>query len=122
MIKSDSFIAARHSGGMRRRPRGRCVSAISATRTRGARSGVLGDGAGLEAAAAAVDAQRAPALVDPDLLQVRAEPPPSGDHRVAPRVPERGLLSAAVTDLGHRRSVMVAAGTQLARRSRTSAE
>ena len=62
----------------------------------------LDDLVGLQAARAHVDAARAPAVVDLHLLQVGVETAPGGDHRVAPGVPERGPLAAAVTDLGHR--------------------
>src|SRR5919112_5004109 len=65
--------------------------------------GVLRDLVALQAARADVDAPGAAAVVDPDLLQVRVEAAPGGDHRVASGVPERGTLAAAVTDLGHRR-------------------
>src|SRR5687768_1320171 len=61
---------------------------------------VLGDLPGLEAARADVDALRAPVLIDADLLEVRVEAAPGGDHRVASRVPERRTLPAGVTDLG----------------------
>jgi len=56
----------------------------------------------LQAAGADVDPSRAAVVVDPDLLQVRVEAPPGGDHRVAARVAERGALAAAEADLGHR--------------------
>src|SRR6188472_1011048 len=61
----------------------------------------LDDLVGLQTARADVDATGAPAIVDPHLLQVGVETAPGGDHRVAPGVPERGPLAAAVTDLGH---------------------
>ena len=61
----------------------------------------LDDLAGLQAPRADVDAAGAPAVVDSDLLEVRIEAAPGRDHRVAPRVSERGTLAAAVADLGH---------------------
>ena len=68
----------------------------------GRRSERLGDLAGLQAARADVDAPRRLADEDPDLLQVRVEAAPGGDHRVAAAVAERRALAAAVTYLGHR--------------------
>jgi PAS domain S-box-containing protein len=63
----------------------------------------LGHLVGLQAARADVNAPRPAArILDADLLQVRVEAPPGGDHRVTPRVAERGALAAAVADLGHR--------------------
>ena len=68
----------------------------------------LGDLVGLEAASADVGADLAPLVDDPDLLQVRIEAAPGGDHRVASGVAERRSLAAAVTYLGHQESCMVA--------------
>src|SRR4051795_2548572 len=60
----------------------------------------LRDLAGLQAARADIDAARRLADDDPDLLEVRVEPPPRRHHRVAAVVAEGGALPAAVTDLG----------------------
>src|SRR5918992_5286310 len=64
-------------------------------------SGGLGHLVRLQAAAADVDAPRGAVVVDSNLLEVRVEAPPGGDHRVRSRVPERGLLTAVPADLGH---------------------
>src|SRR6476620_12769333 len=64
-------------------------------------SGGLDDLVRLQAASADVNPAGARAVLNPDLLQVRVEAPPGGDHRVAARVPERGSLAAAEANLGH---------------------
>src|SRR5262245_55142213 len=64
-----------------------------------ARLRVLGDLARLETAGADVDAPGPALVVDADLLEVRVEAPPGGDHRVAAGVTERGLLAAVEADL-----------------------
>src|SRR3954454_18462752 len=61
----------------------------------------LCDLAGLQAARADIDAARRLADQDPDLLEVRVEPPPRRHHRVAAAVSEGGALPAAMTHLGH---------------------
>src|ERR1700753_1996468 len=67
-----------------------------------AASGGLGDLVGLQAAGADVGADRAPVLLDPDLLQVRLEAALRRDHRVAAGLAEGRFLAAAVTYLCHR--------------------
>src|SRR6201999_358666 len=62
----------------------------------------LRDLARLEAARADVHALRRAVLDDPDLLEVRVEPPLGGDHRMRAALAERRPLPAGVTDLGHR--------------------
>src|SRR3954447_7814516 len=61
----------------------------------------LRDLAGLQAARADVDPARRLADHDPDLLEVRVEPPPRRHHRVAAAVSQGGALPAAMTHLGH---------------------
>src|SRR5215207_1906132 len=59
------------------------------------------DLAGLEAARADVGPLGLSAEQDANALEVRVEPPPRGDHRVAAVVPERGLLPADCAHLRH---------------------
>ena len=103
VARVDDQIGGAHclDAGVRNLPRASRHVGVRDDRDAHEALGVLGDLAGLEAAGADVDALRAPVLVDADLLEVRVEAAPRSDHRVASRVPERGALSAGVTDLGH---------------------
>ena len=101
LARPDPSATARRAGGGRPCPDRRAPG-------RQRDLGGLDDLVGLEAAGADVGADLAPLVDDPDLLQVRVEAAPGGDHRVASGVAERRSLSAAVTYLGHYESCMVA--------------
>ena len=97
------FSSSSRAAATTRRKRIRLSSAGTVTFLHLSRagSGGLGDLAGLEAARADVLAPGRAPDVDADLLEVRVEAALRRNHRVAAAVPERGALSARVTDLCH---------------------